>query len=246
LIEVLVAAVVVSLVLVLLFQIITITTNLTQSSQVRMQSMAGLRGAMDRMSTDFYSAAVREDLPPYFEKAPGNDACYFYAATTGYGGERGVSRIGYRIREDGLTRGAEGTGWTEDKIEFSEPLKDSPFVSDRDNPNYELLADRVFRFEVEFIMADGSVGSSTNIESWTNVRSMVVTMAAIEGQALKRASGTLADLAALFPDPPDNTRAADFWAARLNDPAFFNGNPKFPAKTLQGIDIRQRIFPVAH
>jgi len=244
LIEVLVAVAVIAIVLVLILQLTTITADVTQSAQGRMNRGAGLRSAFDRLSADFAAAVVREDLPPYFEKKTGNDACYFYATATGYGGERGITRVGYRIQDQGLARGAEGTGWADDKLAFSEPLNTSPFVSDADNPNYELLADRVFRLEVEFVMGDGTIQNSGSLASWDDVRSVIVTMAAIDEQALHRATGNLPDLAALFPDPSGNERAGAAWAARLSDPAFFSGNPDFPAESLQAIDIRQRIFPL--
>lgn len=244
LIELLVALAVVIIVLVLILQLTTITADVTQSSQGRMNRGAGLRGAFDRLAADFAAAVVRRDLPPFLEKTAGNDACYFYATTTGYGGERGVTRVGYRIQDGGLARGAEGTGWADEGPAFSEPLSASPFVSEADNTNYEVLAERIFRMELEFLMTDGTVRNSGTLTSWNDVHSVIVTMAAIDEQALNRSNGNLSDLVALFPDPSGNERVAATWSALLNNPAFFGGNPNFPPASLQTIDIRQRTFPV--
>ena len=250
LIEMLVAMAILALVLTLLFQLTSIIGHTTQSAQGRMERMAGLRGALDRISADFASGVFRDDLPPLLEKINGNDALYFYAEVPGYDGDRGISRLGYRIQTNGLVRGAEGTGWTNNTVGFSksqadpDSLANSSFVTDPANPNYDLIADHVFRLELEFLMKDGSIERNDSIRSWAEVQSVIVTLVATDERALKISPGTLAELAGLFPDQTDNIPVAKAWTALLDDPGFYTSATNFPAKSLQSLEIRQRIYPL--
>jgi len=250
-VELLVAAAVVAVILLVLLRLTTSTMEVSQTSQARMQSGGDLRGALDRMSADFSASIRRGDLPPSFVKnedgaGEGNDAFSFFAAAEGYrdaadgSANRGISRIGYRIRDGRLERGASASGWENGASPW-----DFPPGSGGDDAHFDVMAERVFRLELDFLMADGTLRNQPAPANWDEVRAVVVTLVTIGERALDRNNGDLAGLAALFPDPPaDGSRTIERWSAQLDTPALFPGGTPPSPPVLQGLQIRQRVFPI--
>jgi len=185
LIELLVAIAVFALILGVLLSLISSTSSVTNSSQAKMETGAKLRQILDRLSADFRSAVMRKDLAPHFQKAKGNDALYFYVASDGYGGERGVCAIGYRIRDDHLERGAHGADWNTNAVAFAKDLASSDFVTNLANENYDTLGEYVFRLEIEFLLKDAEQLTSTAPANWDEVEAVVVNLATIDQLAFK-------------------------------------------------------------
>lgn len=239
LLELLLATALVTVVMIVLLSLTTRTAEVTDSSRARMQSEGGLRGALDRLSADFSGGVFRDDLPVEFSKQNGNDSFTFTTAAEGYGGKRGITRVAYRVQDGNLERGAQGSDWINPPLEFGGgPV---PPVADAD---YDQLAERVFRMEVDFLLSNGTIVSSPAPTSWENVRAVIVTLASIDERALLRVDGEAADLESLFPDPPAvDARSAERWLAQLEDPSLFPGGAP-PTPILQGLNVRQRIFPI--
>lgn len=252
LVELLVAMVLLALLLFVLLRITTSTMEVSQASHARMQSGGDLRSALDRMSVDFSSAIRRGDLPPSFLKndaggVASNDAFSFFVTAEGYPAaadpaqNRGVSRISYRIRGGRLERGASAAGW--------ENNGESPWAFPPglgvDETHYDVMAERVFRLELDFLMNDGTLLNSPAPANWDEVRAVVVTLATINERALIRVGGNPEDLAALFLDPPvSGIRTGDQWSAQLNDPTLFPGGTPPALPVLQGLQVRQRVFQI--
>ena len=183
------------------------TLQVTSLSHRRISADAGARQILDRIGSDFDLSLQRADLPDLIDKRAGNDAITFFAQTTGYDGDRGISEIGYAVTDDVLLRGVLGTSWTNnptsDKLNFN-----TTTASVIPSENYEIVASDVFRFEVAFLMADGSLVpkvdqfvAGTNAAAKDTVRALVVGVVALDGQARKTLPGQdVSQLSALYPD----------------------------------------------
>ena len=248
LIELLVACAILAMLLVALLSVTSSTALVTRLSQRRMDSAAGLRSAMDRMAVDLGAAILRNDLPPLFiisSSTNGSDELYFRAQTEGYDGERGISTVGYRIRDGKLERGAQGTGWTNDPLAFARQMATNSIA----NTNFDVVGARVFRIKIEFIGTDGTrLTNSAPPTNWSEVRSLVVNLAGVDSRALQSARGTQEQLAGLLPGLATCPREGILpdWQRTLEDSSFFAGSETFPSETRRGIEVRQRIFPISN
>ena len=260
--ELLVAMAVVALLALVVISIADNTARLTGSSQRRMSADSAARGALDRLAADFSALLLRKDLPDLVEKRVGNDRLLLAAQVAGYGGDRGISRVNYLVSDypaagvnDAafdplvLLRGAEGTGWDTNSLAFGGTNTATGF----DAEALEVAAPDVFRFEVVFLMADGSILSSPpgagvapgtrrllaeNDESPSQqVRAIIIGVAALDSKlrALLPPDG-METLAARFPDAVSGgTDLLSQWSAVLE-------GSELPPPVLQGVRVSQRYF----
>lgn len=260
--ELLVAVAVVALLALVVISIADNTARLTGSSQRRMSADAAARGAMDRLAADFSALFLRKDLPDLLEKREGNDRLLLNAQVAGYGGDRGLSRVTYLVSDypaagvsDAafdplvLLRGAEGTGWNTNTPAFGGTNTATGF----DAGALEVAAPDVFRFEVAFLMADGSILSSppgaevapgirrllaeNDALPIRQVRAIIVGMAALDSKlrVLLPPDG-MKKLAASFPDAVSgSTDLLSQWSGVLE-------GSDLPLPVLQGVRISQRYF----
>lgn len=246
--EILVASAVLIVLLLALLSMTNSTMLLTKLSQRRMDSSASLRTALDRMATDISSAILREDLPPLFlpsTAADGSDEMYLHSQMEGYDGDRGISLVGYRVRNGMLERGAQGSGWTTNALRFAE----SPSTSTLNAQNFDVIGGKVFRLKIEFIGTNGTLfTNSLTPTNWSQVRAVVINLASVDARAIQVAKGTPEELAQLLPgtatDPAEGILTD--WQKTLKDPTFFAGDAQFPIETRRGIEVRRRIVPLAN
>lgn len=248
LVELLVAS---AILLILLLALLTMTNStvlFAKLAQRKMDSASSLRSSMDRMTADISSAILRGDLPPLFVRSTasnGSDELYLHSQAEGYGGERGVSVIGYRIRNGKLERGAQGTGWTANFLRFAESLGTNTIQTQ----NFDVVGSKVFRLKVEFLGSNGTMlPNTTSPTNWSQVSAVILNLAAVDAKALQMSGGSQEELADLLPGIAANPSAgiiAD-WQETLNNPAFFGAGGRFPQEARQGIEVRRRIVPLAN
>lgn len=242
LVELLVASALFLILLLVILSITTHTLSVTSRAKGLAESGGGLRQVMNRMTADMTAAVARKDLPPLFLKQPRNDAFYFYSATDGYEGQRGISFVGYRVREGGVERGAQGTGWSTNQVAFSTV---PPSADTLEEINYDRLGERVFRMELEFLAGDGTIHAGPPAPTqWTEIKAVIVNLATVDQAAFQKATGSFDALAALLPDATAGDSIQSVWGALLRDPAFYTGDAEFPAAVRQGIRLQQRVIPV--
>lgn len=235
--ELMIAAALLALLLILVTSLTSHTSTVSANSQRRMTADSEGRQALDRISEDFSRAFFREDLSENIVKVSGNDEIAFYAQTAGYDGDRGVSRIGYRVGGTpvGLLRGAEGLSWTgTNQVVFNGTI----FGAIADT-NEELLAKDIFRFEIAFLKADGTlVAFVPDLKKSSGVVAVLVGIAALDPQMRDL---TEEDLGTRFPDAVDGRDILSLWTETMNLETFRTGVPK-PA--INAIRIYQRMFPL--
>ena len=241
LVELLVASAVLLILLLALLSLTNSTVSFTGLAQRKMDSGASLRAAMDRMTEDISTAVLRDDLPPFFLRsttADGSDEFYLYSQAEGYGGDRGLTVIGYRIRNGKLERAAQGTGWTTNRAQFLETLGTNTVHA----ANYDVVGDKVFRLKVEFLGASGLITQAPT--NWNQVSAIVLNLAAADDKARQLAQSS--SLAELLPGTASDPQAGILpdWKRTLEDPDFFSGGNGPSPEAKRGIEVRRRVVPL--
>jgi len=175
LIELLVASAVFLLVAVAVAAIVSSTAQVSGLARSKIRAEGIVNQVFDRMAADFQRAVLRADLPDRFEKLAGNDILTFFARADAYTGDRGISKISYKVDDGNLLRGAEGFSWV-----ITGPLPQLPLIGTTpDSPsdptatvftetmeplildpeNFERLGSGVFRMEYCFLLKDGTLST---------------------------------------------------------------------------------------
>lgn len=241
LIEVLVASAVLSLVVVLLVQIIGMSTEAIGRSRKKLDAAAQARLFLDRLGMDLSARLTRSDLPVDFDTKTGNDSLRFYTEVLGYQGQRRLSLVSYRIHEANdarsyqAERSAAGTDWgSSSVIAFGQGSSIPPVDGD-----YEVLADGVFRMEICYVKkADGKLTNSK--PATKDIAAIVVAVAAIDADSRKiMADGDLENLAKKLPEPTEGEDPMSAWRNAMAQPGFTSGTK---LKAAQSVDVYQRYF----
>lgn len=245
LIEVLVAAAVLGLLLVLVFQLTSSASHVTGQAQQRLSADADARQLLDRMGADFQRMVLRPGVPARFEKRVGNDRMVFLAARDGYDGDRGVSVVSYGDVDgaDQLQRGASGRYWSNASPLLEVVFTNSPPTVPPIGSASESATAQIFRIETAFLLSDGSLVADPPTQSLLpsggnrTVQAVVVGIAAVDPLLIERAQTTPSDLAAKFDEAENGKDILTVWQAVLD------GN-SLPPPVKAGTRIYQRFFPL--
>lgn len=261
LIEVLVALAVFMLIATLLVQMSDSTMRVTNHSQRRIEVDSDARQALSQISADVSRAIVRSDLPWRIEKSSGNDSIAFFAHADAYTPGRGISKVGFRVDDHVLQRGAEATSWdSNDATALPFTASDLSAVPGEyleiDDSNFESLNQNVFRLEIAFLTADGRIVRDTSgngSKSLGNVinfafspraepkdvyTAIIVAVAAIDNRARERMSDAeFANLTTKLPDAADGEDLLSQWQDYLV-------GPSIPQPVRESVRIYQRYIPV--
>jgi prepilin-type N-terminal cleavage/methylation domain-containing protein len=243
LIEVLVSVALLAILLLIVTSLFSQTLSVSAVSNHRISADSGARQALDRLGADFSHALIRSDLPARIEKQPGNDGIAFHAASEGYTGDRGISRVGYRIQDDSgqLERGAQGLFWDGPAARKLE-LGGANFGDIDDGASYEVLGKDIFRFELAFLLSDGTIVTEVSAlrpDSNSLQPVAVIVGIAVVDPALRQLTGE--NLAQLYPDALPGEDVLTLWGRELHTAGFGGA---IPPRVLAGIRIYQRFFPL--
>ena len=119
LLEMLFSMVVLVMLVVLVAQLMSSATLVTNQSGKRMDSDNQVRAIFDRLASDFNSMVKRQDVDYIFAKQAGNDTMYFYSEAPAYfdstvsdGAKSSMSLVGYRVNSSfQLERLSRGLTW---------------------------------------------------------------------------------------------------------------------------------------
>jgi prepilin-type N-terminal cleavage/methylation domain-containing protein len=243
LLEVLVSTALLAVLLTIVSSLSNQASSVSAVSSHRISADSEGRQTLDRLGADIFHALIRKDLPARIEKQTGNDAIAFHAVSEGYTGDRGISRISYRIQGGSgqLERGAQGLFWdgtTAQKVELGSPS----FGEIDDASSYEVLGKDVFRFELAFLLNDGSIASEmSSLKPDSNSLQPVALIVAIAvvDPALRQL--TQENLVQLLPDAQPGEDLLSLWSEEMRQPNFGGSIPK---PVLAGIRVYQRYFPI--
>ena len=210
-VELLVSAAVLTVLILLVSRLFSSAAVIATSGNKRLDDEAQVRPLFDRMSVDFSQMLKRSDVD-YFLKSstnpqPGNDQIAFYSNVTGYfpstGSQSPISVVSYRINSNPssttlnkLERMAKGLVWngvsaTDTPMVFLPLTISSSWAAatnGNSDPDYELIAPYVFRFEYYYLLKNGrfsvtpwnTSAGHTNVAGMQDVAAISVCVAAID------------------------------------------------------------------
>jgi type II secretory pathway pseudopilin PulG len=243
LLEALVSAALLAILLTIVASLSSQTSSVSAVSHRRIFADSEARQTLDRLGSDFSHALIRGDLPTLLEKKAGNDGLAFHVDSEGYTGDRGISRIGYRIPDESgqLERGAQGLFWEGTGAQSLE-LGGTDFGGIDDEESYEVLGKGVFRFELAFLLSDGTVVSEiSSLKSDSNSLQPVAVIVGIAVLDPDLRQLTQENLAQLFPDAITGEDLLTLWGREMRGASFGGTIPK---PVLAGIRIYQRFFTI--
>lgn len=244
LLELLVAMCILAMLVLFVGQIIDLTGQSISINSKKLDADRQVRMALDMIGADVGSRLKRSDVGHGFTKQEGNDSLGLYSEVDNYGGDRRVTAVGYRIREDAasagqayqLLRGVKGTAWDGDQgVRFSQAF---PTISDTD---YEVLADSILRMEFAYMKTDGSF-SNTAKPDLSDVAAIVVAVAVLDQSSRKQVDeGKLAALVNALPDVANGEDPLTGWNRAMASSSFTS---QFPGPIVQSLRLAQRYFYV--
>ncbi|HST29819.1 MAG TPA: hypothetical protein VLK27_03150 [Chthoniobacterales bacterium] len=211
LVELLVSVVVLAMLVLLFGRVFSSASSVTAVGNKRMDAEAQLRPLFDRMAVDFSQMLKRPDVD-YYLKSPavtqtGNDQIAFYSTVAGYypstGSQSPISVVGYRINSTSGTtsfnkfeRMSKGLVWngvssTDTPVVFLPLTINATWpaaTNANSDPDYELIAPYVFRFEYYYLLKNGNLSDKawdasaghTRVSGMQDVAAISVCVATID------------------------------------------------------------------
>lgn len=236
LIEVLVAASVFALLLLLFLQMTSGTSELAGHSKRRMDALVDARSALDRLGFDLDQRVRDSAVPLLVDKQTGSDALTFYAATQTDGASRPASLISYRVKDNLIERGAQSISWSGTNVLVYQPAA----LSKPADPEFDSLATAVFRMECSFLLKSTRALSAIPPASWDDVAAVLVAVAVIDRREYGLlSSAQIEELAAAFPDAVDGNSILTGWNTALSTLPDI-----VPQRAASAVRIHQRCFPI--
>lgn len=236
LIEVLVAACVFSILLLLFMQMTSGAGELAGRSKRRMDALVDARSALDRLGFDLDQRVRDAAMPLSVQKLPGSDAITFYVGAQADDTSRPVSSVSYRVRNHLLERGRQSTGWAgTNAVVFQPGLIPVPT-----DPEFDSLTSAVFRMECNFLLKSTHALSASPPSSWDDVAAVLVSIAVIDRREFDLLdSGQVNAMAGAFPDATDGASTLTAWNSALT-----NLPTLIPQRAANAVRIHQRCLPV--
>jgi len=241
LVEVLVSIAVLSILMIVLFDLSSRTADVVNKTEVSLESDDALRLAFDRWGFDLQAALLRQELPPSFSEFRQNDAMSFFSFVPGYDGARKIARISYRVGDRGLERGAQGLDWDTESTPFKSG--ETPPV---DDGNYDLLAEGVVRLVLGYYLNDGTLRYTSPPESWDEIEALLLCVVYVNPKAINQVGWThdqLSEIASLFPTPDSGEFPLAQWNAIASNSDQLE-NEGIPLPVATAIEIRQRVYTI--
>jgi hypothetical protein len=289
LVELMVAIAILFLILAVCSALTLTAQNLLNNGMQRIDADAQARLFFDRMTLDLQAMPKRTDVDYIVKDATqvqtGNDSLAFYARTSGYftaspdaAPRASVALLAYRINPQTyqLERLAKGIGWN--RTSSGTPMVflpstlfgtwpsiagagagNVPNLNLGTDPDYQVLAQSVFRIEYCYVLRDGTISnlpylaSHTSLNGWQDVLALYVAIAVLDDRSrlvisqggsgnpnLSSATAALKDFnvgtGQVFPPLAQ-------WEAVINQPNFSSA-VNLPAKVAPAVRVYARSIPI--
>jgi prepilin-type N-terminal cleavage/methylation domain-containing protein len=266
LVEMLVSITVLTLIVLLISRLFSSASALTTSGNKRMDVDGQARPLLDRIAMDFAQMVKRSDVDYYVKSSSnaqaGNDQIAFYSVVPGYGTTSAspVSLVAYRINaQNQAERMGKGLIWNGDSsagtpIVFLPLTIITTWTAATDNttdPDYELIAPNVFRFEYYYVLKNGTLSDTpwdagaghTALNGMQDVAAISVAIAAIDPKSRILLSdtqiGTVAARMNDFASSMVQGALVAQWQTALDS------TTDMPRPAIAGIRVYQRYFQLA-
>ena len=269
--ELLVSMAVLALLLAMVAQLVNSTALITGTGNKRMDTDSQARLLFDRMALDFGKIVKRPDVDYYFLKNTGNDQMAFFSEVAGYNPngvstsaiQSGVSLVGYWINANyQLERLGKALICTDatNAMVFSSTAGTLtaawPGIVDGSDANYQVIADRVYRLEYDFLLkpyTDSTGKQKPSVLSLTpwdtrqnhttanglaDVSAIVVAIGLLDDTSRKIVqAGQYAGMVSALPDASNSTSILQSWSGG----SYLTGSG-IPRTAMSQLRIYQRTF----
>lgn len=262
--ELLVSIAVLTIIVLLTSKMINSAASAITFGTKRLDVESQVRPVFDRMGLDLAQMVRRPDVD-YYVKGPldteaGNDRIAFFCNTPGYypssGSASSLSLVSYRINSDSMSlsynqmeRMGKGLLWSGSgaspqallfgiqTIYNNWPAATNGSTAD---PDYELIAPQIFRFEYFYVLNTGVVSDQPGATGMKDIAAISVVVAAIDQKSRVLLSGQqMNTLITNLVDFAPTMRASDLattWQSTLN------ATTGIPRTAINGIRVYQRYF----
>lgn len=254
LIELLVAMVVLAIMLVLLSQMVSLASRIWTAGKAQADNFSQARVVLGLMDRDIRSMVLRRDLASFVD-ATGNPACAFYTRMPGPGQDRKLSLVAYQMAAAAkpvLLRFDQGFSYDSPSPPLSPTYGVVTALTDLSGAASQTLVEGVVRFEIQFVAADGTLGSSfqfdhDNPSAAANTRSVLLSLLILDSASLQLAqsSGKVPDILSAFGGaPPANQSYGKYWNGLLESGTGLSALPESARRGLKAFE-RHVVLPVA-
>lgn len=259
--ELLVSVAVLTIIVLLVSSMVNSAANVTILGNKRMDADSQVRPLLDRLSLDLSQMVKRPDVD-YYVKAldpeVGNDRLAFFCNVAGYypstGSQSPISLVAYRINSgtnslllNRMERMGKGLLWNGVSTTIKPMifglqaiLNNWPSATDNSttDPDYELVAPQIFRFEYFYLLKTGMISDQPGAPGMQDVAAICVTVAAVDQRSrlllsdsqLTALGGRLKD----FDSTKPNYDLTTSWQSTLD------GITDMPRIAIAGVRIYQR------
>lgn len=235
LIEVLVAAAVFTLLMLIFLQMTSGASALAGRSKRRMDALLDARSTLDRLAFDLDQRVHDPQAPLSIGKQAGSDSLTFYVGSTADSTSRPASTVSYRANNHVIERASQATSYGGTNALVYRPGI-APPPSDGD---FDALTTAVFRMECSFLLKDHTI-KETPPASMDGVASLLVAVAVMDKGEMDRLSSTQIDaVSSAFPDAADGTTILATWNPALSTLTNF-----IPQSAAGSVRIYQRCIPL--
>jgi hypothetical protein len=269
--ELLVSIAILVVLVLLIGRLFSSASAVTTSANKRMDADAQLRPLFGRIAVDFSQMLKRSDVDYYLKSPtitqPGNDQLAFYSTVSGYypstGSQSPISIVSYRVNStlgsntyQKFERMSKGLMWngisSSDTPVVFLPLTISETWPEATNgnpdPDYELIASYVFRFEYYYLLKSGSLSDRpwdtsaghTNVSGMQDVAAISICLATIDPKSRVLISDSqLTTLISRLSDFSTSMAPGDLlsqWQTRLE------GTTDMPHPTVSSVRVYERYF----
>jgi hypothetical protein len=269
--ELLVSIAILVVLVLLIGRLFSSASAVTTSANKRMDADAQLRPLFGRIAVDFSQMLKRSDVDYYLKSPtitqPGNDQLAFYSTVSGYypstGSQSPISIVSYRVNStlgsntyQKFERMSKGLMWngisSSDTPVVFLPLTISETWPEATNgnpdPDYELIASYVFRFEYYYLLKSGSLSDRpwdtsaghTNVSGMQDVAAISICLATIDPKSRVLISDSqLTTLISRLSDFSTSMAPGDLlsqWQTTLE------GTTDMPHPTVSSVRVYERYF----
>ena len=270
LIELMVAMAVSILISVFLLQSINSVSLLNKLGRQKLDANAEVRILFTRIADDLKMMPIRRDIGYHMgEVGIGKDFLRFLSHVNSHEGGRGLSLVGYQLKEDssgnfGIYRGVHGYDWQDigfmgfDFQNRPVSLMGLPSALNLKASDYELISGSIFRVAVAFQYKNTGALSprpprfefdntpENTVIQMTNLASVVVCVATLDSNLrhlLTKESLALLMSDKKFSEIPEGALPYAYWSTNLEH-SFKDFSSDIPLPVAQSIRVYQRFFPM--
>lgn len=246
LLELLVAASVLAIIMLLFSQLANLASDSWRGGIRRADNHAQARVILGLIERDVQSMVFRPELAAFVDQSQ-TPACAFYTSFEAPGGDRLLSLVSYSLEGGATPQLVRRDLGFDYGTEAGPAFGDTAKLEDLADAKAQILTENVVKFQVQFLDGAGTIKDTftynhADPQAAGNTRAVLVSMVSLDtsAMAMARKNGDLATITGkLSGTPAANQTYSDYWIG-ITQAAAFNSDIALPVKT--GVRVFKREF----